>query len=84
MQFFKKHLGYYMVLILIALTGLFLILRTGPDPQLKMLLIVLITFFYVVWGVLHHFIHHDLTVKIMLEYVLIGALGITLIFFLVK
>jgi hypothetical protein len=84
MQFLKKHYGYYAGLLIIALGGLFLITRTGVDYQLKMLLIVLITLFYIVWGVLHHYIHHDLTVKIVLEYVLIGSLGITLIFFLIK
>ena len=81
---FKNHIGYYSVLLLIALGGVFLISQTLFDAQMKMLAIVLITFFYVIWGSLHHYIHHNLTVKIMLEYVLIGSLGITLIFFLVK
>jgi hypothetical protein len=30
---------------------------------------------YFVWGVMHHYIHKDLTVSVILEYVLFAILG---------
>ena len=84
MKKLMKHYGYYAVLILIASFAILFMSRNDLDAQMRMLIIVLITFFYVGWGVLHHYLHHNLTIKIVLEYVLIGSLGITLIFFLIK
>ena len=78
----KKHIGYYISLLAIITAGLVLISTNSFDVQARITVIILITFFYIVWGVLHHYIHHDLTAKIMLEYVLIGVLGISVIFFL--
>lgn len=80
---FNKHIGYYLSLVLILSLGLLLTFSI-TDKQSQMLIIALTAFFYVGWGILHHFIHHELTPKIVVEYVLIGSLGLTLIFFLLK
>ena len=81
-QKLKKHFGYYLSLLAILLLGLVLILLASPNIKLQSLVISLTVFFYVLWGVLHHFINHELTLRIMIEYVLIGALGISVIFFM--
>ena len=39
--------------------------------------------FYMILGILHHFVNHELTAKIMVEYILIGALGISIVFFII-
>jgi hypothetical protein len=80
----KAHLPYYSVFLLIAALGFWLLAVNAHEPQGRMVIIVLLTFFYVLWGLLHHYIHHDISTKIVLEYVLIGALGISVIFFLLK
>jgi hypothetical protein len=81
-QKLKKHFGYYLSLLAILSLGLVLILLASPNIKLQSLVISLTVFFYVLWGVLHHFINHELTLRIMIEYVLIGALGISVIFFM--
>ena len=81
-QKLKKHFGYYLSLLSILLLGLVLILLASPNIKLQSLVVLLTVFFYVLWGVLHHFINHELTLRIMVEYVLIGALGISVIFFM--
>jgi hypothetical protein len=78
----KKHFGYYLSLTAILLLGLVLILLTSPNIRLQSLVILLTVFFYILWGVLHHLINHELSLRIMVEYVLIGALGISIIFFM--
>lgn len=84
---FKKineHVAYYISLIAIFALGIFLISSVTPNKQLQMLIFVIMAFFYVIWGVLHHFINHELSSKIVVEYVLIGTLGVAIMFFLLK
>jgi len=84
---FKKineHVAYYISLILIFALGTFLMSSATPNKQLQMLIFVIMAFFYVIWGVLHHFINHELSSKIVVEYILIGVLGVAIMFFLLK
>lgn len=80
----KKHTGYYLSLIIILALGIFLSLQTSGDRQLQMLIMVMTVFFYVLWGILHHLLEHDLSIKIMIEYVLMGSLAMSIILFLVR
>lgn len=79
----NKHLGYYISLLAILLVG-FLIAYNSSDKQFQFLIVVLTAFFYVLWGVLHHVINHELNSKIVVEYVLMAALGTGFVFFLLK
>lgn len=84
---FKKineHVAYYISLIAIFALGVFLIFSAAPNKQLQMLIFVILAFFYVIWGVLHHIINHELTSKIVVEYILIATLGVAIMFFLLK
>jgi hypothetical protein len=81
-QKLKKHFGYYLSLSAILLLGLALIILTGPNPKSQSLIILLTIAFYVLWGLLHHLINHELTHRIVVEYVLIGALGLSIMFFM--
>jgi len=79
---FRKHLGYYISLLAVLSLGLILIFLTRPNIVLQGFVILLTVLFYVFWGILHHLINHELTLKIVVEYVLIGALGISILFFM--
>lgn len=54
------------------------------NRQIQMIMVVLAAFIYVIWGLLHHFLNHDLKTKIVIEYILIAGLGISAVFFLLK
>lgn len=82
-QRLKNHLGYYLSLLAILTLGLVLT-SLFQDKQSQILIMTFTVFSYVGWGVIHHKINHELTPKIVVEYVLIGSLGLTLIFFLLK
>lgn len=79
----KNHVGYYISLFLILFFG-FLIAYNSSDKEFQLLVAVMTAFIYVVWGILHHLINHELTPTIVLEYTLMGALGISIVFFLLK
>jgi hypothetical protein len=78
----QKHLGYYLSLSAILLLGLALILLTSPNLKLQSFVILLTVLFYILWGILHHLINHELSLRIVIEYVLIGALGLSILFFM--
>ena len=80
----RRHLTYYIFLASLLFSGLFLIISQNPDRELQMMVVVGLSFAYVLAGILHHLINHDLVAKIVIEYVLIASLGIASAFFVFK
>jgi len=73
----KKHHFYfhYASLLLLLSVGylLFFINRGYPHRQFN--IIIAVAFFYVIWGIIHHYLKGDLHVRIVLEYSLIALLS---------
>ena len=78
---FKKHEGYYLSLFMILILGLLLTFLATPNFMFQTIIILITILFYVLWGILHHLINHELTAKIVIEYILIGLLGVSILFF---
>ena len=74
----EKHIQYHVSLAIILILGLVMMYVSRGDHQLRMIAILMTSFFYVVWGVVHHILHHDTSVRIVVEYVLIAVLGVAL------
>jgi len=79
----SEHSIYYASLIAI-LSLSFLLAYSSSDRSFQIGVIIVTTFFYVLWGIMHHLINHDLHMKIVVEYILIGVFGLTIIFFLLS
>ncbi len=79
-----KNIGYYFSLIGLLLLGFLLVYFASPNRELQMLAFTITALFYVSWGILHHKINNELTVRIVVEYVLIGCFGMSIMFFLFK
>lgn len=77
----KKNSIYYTLLLSVMISGFGVFLSLANNPQLQMITVVLLSFFYVGFAVLHHYLTNDLSVKVVIEYVLMAALGITLVYF---
>ena len=80
----NRHIEYYLSLVAILALGMFLVIIVSPNKNLQMFFVLLTTLVYVIFGVFHHLINHDLGSKIVLEYLLIGSLGIAVVFFILK
>ncbi len=80
----RGHIVYYFLLSAVLLGGLSLVFAMSPDRQAQMMIVVGLGFSYVLVGVIHHLINHDLVAKIVIEYVLIASLGIAAAFFIFK
>lgn len=74
------HAIHFIILILILLgsAGAFLFLQGNHTSQL--IVGVLTAVSYVAWGIIHHMLQKDLHTKIVVEYVLMGAIAIALLF----
>ncbi len=64
----KKHRLSYSFLIIFLLISGFLFLAVWPDRRYQRFLILLISLFYFLWGVVTHYKHDNLNMKVFLEY----------------
>jgi hypothetical protein len=78
-----EHAIYYVALVIMLGLG-FLLAYSSSDRNLQIGVVIATTFFYVLWGIMHHLMNHDLHGKIVLEYILIGAFGLTVVFFILN
>jgi hypothetical protein len=79
---FNKHIRYYVAFIFVQLLGLILIVLSAGNRQLQFGAILATTIFYFVFAITHHMLDHDLNSKIVLEYALMGCLGLTVSLYL--
>ena len=77
-----KHLFYYIFSIAILCIGLFLILINNHDNKMQALFIAMTATCYVLWSMVHHYVHHELHPRVVVEYLLIASLGIVLSLYL--
>lgn len=80
----KEHLSYYILLFLLMLLGLVASLFFSPNKQAQTIFIIFTGIIYIFSGILHHVLEHDINLKVVVEYILIGGLGISLMLFLLK
>lgn len=75
----KNHKTAYTILALLGLFYLGLVYYLKHTPIFILFLTIGFASSYLIWGIIHHLIEKSLTLKIMLEYVLVAALGIAII-----
>ena len=81
----KKNLKLnYAVLFLILCGGVLSFFWVRSNPALQLLIGIVTSISYVLWGILHHYMDHTLHKKIMVEYLLIGAIAIVLLATVIK
>lgn len=73
---FAKHPLHYFTLLCIMLAGLWGIFWFDHLPALQFGIVVSLGVSYVVWGIIHHWFHKDLHLKIVLEYALIAIMAV--------
>jgi len=72
---FRKYAEHYSVLALLLAIGFAGIVFFRQSIAVEYLVIWWLSFAYVMWGIIHHIIRKDLTVFIVLEYLLIGVIA---------
>ena len=80
----KKHLGYYISFFVILVASIFLVFQNNGDKSLVLTFVSLFAVSYVVWGVLHHLVHHSVNLRIVIEYIVVALLGVAIVFFILN
>ena len=80
----RHHLWYYATLTLMLMTILTMASLLAYNTVLQIFVLFAGACFYALWGIVHQQIHHHLTAKIMLEYILMGSLGFVLLLLLIQ
>lgn len=76
MQDVVKHKLAYSLLASFAIVYLGLVFLLRNIPQVLLITTISFGVLYFLWGIIHHLYEKNLTSRIMLEYLLVTALGI--------
>lgn len=78
-QEFFTHKTAYAVLLMELISFVILFMAAWPNRFLQRMIILLLVFFYVLWGMITHYKSDHLTKKILFEYLGVAAIaGVTL------
>ncbi|KKQ38042.1 MAG: hypothetical protein US53_C0003G0009 [Candidatus Woesebacteria bacterium GW2011_GWA1_37_7] len=80
MKQISRHLQHYLPLVGILLSGILGFYIFSYDRAFQSVLVVALGTAYVTWGLVHHYIHGDLNMSVLLEYLAIAILGCVMIF----
>ena len=67
-----------------CILSIILVKLLGFSKQEQFFIVVFLGFFYALWGILHHILHHNLRPRIFIEYIVIAVLGISVTVFILK
>lgn len=79
MKDISKHLPHYLSLLGIIILAAFGFYYFSWDKSFQLAILVGVAVSYVSWGMTHHFIHKDLTLSVILEYIAVALLGLTIV-----
>lgn len=83
MRTLTRHLLHYLPLIGILVLAAFGFVAFSYDKNFQAALVVATAVGYVTWGIVHHYLHRDLHLSVVLEYIAISFLGVVIIFSLI-
>jgi len=83
MQKFKKHIPHYFSLIGVFVAGIIGFYVYSYDRFFQIGVVVALAAAYVSWGIIHHTIHKDICLTVVLEYIAVAILGVTIVLSLI-
>lgn len=72
---FSRHTFEYLILVLMGAVFIMAFVMVGHNTSARISLALSVSSIYVIWAIIHHWLDHDLTVKIILEYACFAALA---------
>ncbi|MBI2029717.1 hypothetical protein HYT02_04830 [Candidatus Gottesmanbacteria bacterium] len=76
---FSHHIFHYLVLTIILVGGLTAFFSFRNYPVIQFLIGIGISLTYVLWGIIHHYIDRDLSIKIVIEFAVIAVFVIIIL-----
>jgi hypothetical protein len=78
MKNMTRHFQHYLPLVFVLIAGILGFSLFTYDRLFQSVLLVAVAASYVVWGVVHHYIHDDLHFSVIVEYAVIAILGVVM------
>lgn len=75
----KSSYFHFLILILILAIGVSSFFYSQGYPRLQIIVAIMISATYVLWGILHHALQKDLHPKVVIEYILMGVVAFVLL-----
>lgn len=75
----KHHILEYGLLTVSAILYLIFLTILKSQPQKQFIATTIFVLYYIVWGIIHHTRDQSLHLKIVLEYIAIGALALIIL-----
>jgi len=75
-----RHIQHYLPLCAILSVATLGFIFFPYDRSFQGAIAIAVAAGYISWGIIHHYIHGDLTVSIITEYITIAILGVVIIF----
>lgn len=75
----QQNIVHTVILICILAAGLWSFWYAGGNVMLQLIIGVITTVAYVVWGIVHHVMNGDLHKKVVVEYILVGLIALVLL-----
>ncbi len=76
----KSYLIHFLVLLIILALGTLAFFYENGNHAAQLSIGIVTSIAYAVWGIVHHAIQGDLHRKLVVEYILIGAIAIVMFF----
>jgi len=80
MKKITKDIQHYLPLIGILLAGILGFVWFSYDKGFQAAVVIAVAIAYVSWGLVHHAIHRDLHLSVIIEYIVIASLGLVIVF----
>lgn len=80
MKKLARHLPHYLSLFAILAFGALGFVLVSTDRAFQLSVAAATATAYVAWGIIHHAYHEDLYLPVLIEYVLVAALGLIIVF----
>jgi len=80
MKSLTHHLRHYLPLFGVLVAGLVGFTLFSADRNFQLALVIAMAGGYVSWGLIHHHIHRDLYLSVVVEYLVFALLGIVIAF----
>lgn len=76
---FFHHLPHYLPIVGVYMAGLMAFVLFSFDRQFQVGVAIAVAASHVVWGIVHHHIHKDLSLEIVIEYLAVATIGLVLL-----
>ena len=83
MKRIAKHLPHYLSLAGILIAGVIGFLVFSYERAFQIAVAIGLALAYVAWGIIHHAIHRDLHLSVVIEYVVVASLGLVVMLSLI-